>query len=366
MNKRAAGAYTVIWESVDGFVTPPQSSGDLDDDAVLTLNAEYQPVSSGAGDIDIRVTPEGLDAPWQLQLSGGGSWSGQGDLTLPSMPVGDYTVTWGAVDGFDAPAPEVAALANGERIVLTGAYEQLPDPVGAITVNVTPDGIGASWVLSSSAGARFEGTGDKRFEGIPSGQWTLTPAPVAGYVTPATTSVLLATGWDLTWDVNYVAEDSPMGSLAINVDPNEINAPWQLLSEAGVARSGNGDQLLENLPVGDYEVVWGDVDGYITPAAQPVSIQDAQTTQAVASYEPAADPLGTIVIDPNPDSINAPWQVLLPGGEVVSGQGDSTLVDMPMGDYTLTWGDVDGWETPSPNPVTQTLAPGAAMTFSMR
>jgi hypothetical protein len=366
MNKRATGAYIVIWESVDGFITPPQTAGQLDDDGVLTLNADYQPVSSGAGEIDIRFLPEGLNGPWQLVNADGGSWAGQGALTLPSMPVGDYTLNWGPVDGYEAPAPQTASLVDGERIVFLGEYVDLPDPIGTIIVDVTPDGVAAEWVLTSEAGARFAGTGDRRLEGIPSGVWTLTPAPVAGYITPATTSVQLATGWEITWDVNYVRDSSPMGTLVIDPNPDELNAPWQLLSSAGIVSSGSGDQTLENIPVGDYQVQWGEVEGYATPELSAVSIADGQTVTALSTYEAVAAPLGTVVIDPNPDSLNAPWQITLPGGEIMSGTGDQTLVDMALGDYTLTWGDVEGWETPTPNPVTLTLGAGGTALFSMR
>jgi hypothetical protein len=364
--RRATGGYTVIWESVDGFVTPPQSTGDLAGNATLTLNADYQPVSGGAGEIDIMVEPQGLHAPWQLQLSDGSTWSGYGTLTLPTMPVGDYTVTWGDVNGYASPEPESASLAHGERLVFRATYEDLPDPVGSITVDVTPDGIDARWVLTSREGARFEGVGDQHLEGIPTGVWTLTPEPVDGYLAPTPSNVLLAAGWDIVWDLTYVAESAPVGALQLDPNPDALTAPWQLLSPSGLVASGEGDQRLENLPVGDYEVLWADVEGYATPERSAVSIIEGATTTATVDYELLPDPLGSIVIDPNPDAIEAPWQVTLPGGSVVSGAGDSTLVDMPMGEYTLTWGEVEGWETPSPASVTQILAPGGTALFSMR
>jgi hypothetical protein len=46
-----------------------------------------------------------------------------------------------------------------------------------------------------------------------------------------------------------------------------------------------------------------------------------------------------------------------------TGAGDSTLVDLPPGVYTLTWGEVEGYETPSPNPVSQELGAGASAMF---
>ncbi|MBK7703805.1 MAG: hypothetical protein IPI34_13420 [bacterium] len=55
-----------------------------------------------------------------------------------------------------------------------------------------------------------------------------------------------------------------------------------------------------------------------------------------------------IIINPEPNSINAPWQLSGPGVFSDSGNGDETLEDLAAGDYTLTWGAVAGWTTPSP------------------
>ncbi|MDO9222553.1 MAG: hypothetical protein Q7U20_02460, partial [Caulobacter sp.] len=72
---------------------------------------------------------------------------------------------------------------------------------------------------------------------------------------------------------------------------------------------------------------------------------------------------GTITIDPEPNSINAPWQITGPGGFDQSGVGDLTLNDMATGDYTLTWGVVSDWIAPSPETVTQELTADAAVTI---
>jgi hypothetical protein len=76
-----------------------------------------------------------------------------------------------------------------------------------------------------------------------------------------------------------------------------------------------------------------------------------------------APTLGTVVIDPDPDILNAPWSLEGPGGPW-SGNGDAILSGMITGDYTLAWGEVGSWETPVPNPVLQTLPLDDTITFS--
>ena len=70
---------------------------------------------------------------------------------------------------------------------------------------------------------------------------------------------------------------------------------------------------------------------------------------------------GTIVIDQTPDALEeAPWSLTGPQNE--TGSGDSRLTGMPVGEYTLTWGGLIGYLTPST--ITQTVAAGRTIAFN--
>ena len=71
--------------------------------------------------------------------------------------------------------------------------------------------------------------------------------------------------------------------------------------------------------------------------------------------------LGTIVVDPEPISLNAPWSLVGPCGYSTSGSGPVTLNDLNAGDYTITWGDRYCWTKPSNS--TKTLVGGHTLTF---
>jgi len=73
---------------------------------------------------------------------------------------------------------------------------------------------------------------------------------------------------------------------------------------------------------------------------------------------------GTVSVNPDPNTINAPWTLTGPGGYSLNGNGDQTLSNLDPGDYTLTWGDVNGWNKPSQTPVTQQIQAGGQVTFS--
>jgi formylglycine-generating enzyme required for sulfatase activity len=79
---------------------------------------------------------------------------------------------------------------------------------------------------------------------------------------------------------------------------------------------------------------------------------------------PGAPQIGTITINPEPNSISAPWQITGPGDLSQSGSGDVTLVEMPAGSYTLAWVPVPNWTSPSPMSATQSLVADGTLTFT--
>ena len=76
---------------------------------------------------------------------------------------------------------------------------------------------------------------------------------------------------------------------------------------------------------------------------------------------PGNPPTGRIIIDPHPDGINAPWYLSGPGEFRQFGAGDTTLDNMPSGDYTIDWGMVFDWDEPGSE--TQALVTDATVIF---
>ena len=103
------------------------------------------------------------------------------------------------------------------------------------------------------------------------------------------------------------------------------------------------------------------MSGYITPTSAPQTLAANSTITFTGTYVEEAADTGTIAIDQTPDDLaGAGWSLSGPQNE--TGSGDATLADMPVGDYTLTWDEVDGHTTPSAD--TQTLATDGTITFS--
>lgn len=157
--------------------------------------------------------------------------------------------------------------------------------------------------------------------------------------------------------------DPQTNAITINPEPNTISAPWQLAGPGGFTDSGTGDETLEDLTAGNYTITWGAVTGWTTPspASATQALTDDGTITFTGTYVAQA---GTITINPEPDSIDAPWEITGPGGFDQSGTGDLVLTGRTIGSYTLTWGAVSGWTTPSPASSSRTLTTGGSLTFA--
>jgi hypothetical protein len=66
-------------------------------------------------------------------------------------------------------------------------------------------------------------------------------------------------------------------------------------------------------------------------------------------------------VDAEPDSLNAPWLLTGPGSFALASAGDTTLVDLEPGEYSIVWGDVFGWVTPPPE--TRSVVAGSVTDF---
>jgi formylglycine-generating enzyme required for sulfatase activity len=81
---------------------------------------------------------------------------------------------------------------------------------------------------------------------------------------------------------------------------------------------------------------WGQMDtAYPHVGFRPVRSSDSGVLRT-----------GTITVDPEPNRITVPWRLVGPATFIES-VGDTTLSDMTVGSYTVTWGAVDGYVAPS-------------------
>jgi len=227
--------------------------------------------------------------------------------------------------------------------------------VGTVVIDAEPNGITAPWTVAGPCSYSTSGNGDITLNDLDPGDYTITWGAVPGWTTPSNSTQTLTANGTVTFSGIYIPQT---GTIIIDPSPDSIGAPWSLSGPNSYSASGNGDQTLTSFDPGDYTITWGSVPGWTTPSNSTQTLTANGTVTFSGIYIPQT---GTIVIDPSPDSIDTPWSLSGPNSYSASGNGDQILTSLDPGDYTLTWGTVSGWITPSNS--TQTLPAGETVTF---
>lgn len=361
------GDYWILWEPVSGFNSPVNNPQRLlyQKGAREIFIADYEELTGGQGILVVQSDIADSRVRWNLHGPDGFFAAGEGSRVMNGRGEGSYQVVWGEVDGYETPSETVGDLDPSTTLTLQSHYSEIEEPTGSIFVDVAPAGQPFPWVLRSASGGSWPGAGDHQFDGLPLDDYTIEWGAVEGWVTPQPATAVLTETEPLSFLGLYLEPETPTGTLVINVEPDYLNARWQLASTEGWGGNGFGDQTIEGLPVGPYAVLWSDIDGYQTPQVVEKTLAAGETLEFDGVYTVLEVPTGTVIIDPDPDALHAPWTMESDAGGFFSGAGDSTLAELPLGTYTLTWGDVDGFTPPTPNPVTQVLGAGAVAVFAI-
>jgi len=156
------------------------------------------------------------------------------------------------------------------------------------------------------------------------------------------------------------SQSTPVGTATIDARPDALNAtaPWTLTGPYSYSHPGTGDKTLNNLPIGDYTITWEAVTGWTPPTPATLAITSGGTTNFNGTY---VRQTGTAIINPDPNSINAPWTLTGPESYSQTGNGDRDLGNLPIGNYMITWGAVTGWNAPAGQ--TKAVTNGGTTTF---
>jgi len=250
----------------------------------------------------------------------------------------------------------VAVMVLGLSIGLTGCSDD-NSPVtvpttGSISVDVTPDDIGVSWVLSSQDKLLASVQGDSTFSSLAPGIYTLTWGNATGWSTPTpgTVEITLQAGDQLSYSGTYAQVP---GTIVIDVNDDSLDAPWTLTKPGNVDVTGNGDATFTDMPVGSYVMTWGDVLDYTTPGSEQLAVLDGGTVTFTGTYTYAI-PNGFVMVDAGSFTMGAPVSELGREGDEV--EHAVTLTDhFLMSKYEVTqamWDEYMGGSSFSTMPKT--------------
>ena len=221
---------------------------------------------------------------------------------------------------------------------------------------------GSEYTNSSAYASRPSGvyTNSRTLSTIPTGTYSIAFDAVRGYRTPAATNVVI-TGAPYDWfsTNTYVPYSNSLSVVIANRGTN--NVIWTISSTSPdytnalvTGTTFTNDYTLTMIPTGSYTIAFpsinnctkpGDITTNIIGAAAPI-------VTVTGSYSRI---LGHLRISMTPDAaaLNAPWILSaypLDGfyTNVTSGTGNTTISNIPIGSYTVTFQDLTGYNTPSP------------------
>ncbi len=305
------------------------------------------PVAPGpptTGEIDIRCLPAGLGAPWSLIRSDQGVAVGYGDSLLAGLPEGEQVFCWGRLPGWLSPDPDTLRVdvVPGRTTPLTGSYGISHAFRGEVVVRPEPEGLAAPWFISSGSFARYQGTGEGDVW-LPAGDYTFSWGVMAGYIVPhGIIQLSVEAGESCFLQGRYRQENSPVGDIVIDADPDSLQANWILTGPDDAVRTGQGDVFLYGLPVGVYRLAWSaDSRWTLPPEANPQGELTALSTLVFRGGYLSPEPLPVEGLEVHngqgTGEVEVSWRSL---DNLVSPVMEYLVVSVPVGS-----GEEPDWET---------------------
>ena len=325
----AVGTVIVKFSQVANWTSPENIPVTIRENSLSTTTGVYQ---EHRGAIKVNILPEAASregAKWSLN---GKNWR-PGGSTASNLKVGSYTIHYLAIDGWSVPENRTVVVKNNITSEITGTYSQ---QTGSLKVNILPaeaNNEGAAWSLD---GENWFGSGYTANEVI-IGKQKVFFKNVDNWKTPAQLEVQIVAGKTTTAQGSY---QRSTGSLQFNLTPAAVNnqkAKWGIESAPGSVQWFNSGAKANNLPAGNYKIVFSDLIGYLEPEARTVSVKTGPTQTANAQYSDKCASLSGRVVD---ESGNPLWSVniLVTKGDQSwskylnpGDNGKFTIHDIPLG-----------------------------------
>ena len=144
----------------------------------------------------------------------------------------------------------------------------------------------------------------------------------------------------MTKAMQFLGDSTVSGAIRVTLLPTAATnaARWMVngtTNLSGVVRTG--------LNPGTYQITFGAVDGYITPASTSIVVVAGATNVFTATYSSAAGSL-TVTLAPATAVTDGRWSI---DGGAVWRTGGATLSNLTNGTYSLTFKDIDSHVTPT-------------------
>ena len=343
------GDWTVQFSDLSSWFNPGNQQVTVQKDQVSTVTGVY---SREAGALTVTINPTAAVTAGAMWRCGNSSdWRSSG-ATAGGIPVGDYTIEFSNLPGWNRPANQSATITTNHITVTSGTYTPQTGTLGA---TITPPE-----AIAAGAGWRRLGTADswrapaELISGIPVGGATVEFKAAPGWKTPANQVVTVYSDQTAYAGGVYTRET---GALAVTLSPAEAVAAGGQWKRNGTATWLASAASESNVPIGAQQIDFKAVTGWKPPASQDWTIVKDQQTIASGVYQRQT---GTVAIAVTPG--NATWSFTDGDHKQLGGTGDQSFSGIPTGQITVTWKPLTGYDTPSS--ATKTLEADQSIDFA--
>ncbi|MHC4691887.1 MAG: hypothetical protein ACYS67_04025 [Planctomycetota bacterium] len=212
-NSLTAGSHTVEYKSITGWNEPNSETVQINDGQTTTTTGTY---TVQAGSLQVTISPpEAIVAGAQWRFDGG-AWNDSGH-TEPNLAVGNHTVEYSVIAGWNEPNSETVQINDGQTTTTTGIYIQQS---GSLQVTISPPeaiAAGAQWRVDGGA---WNDSGYTE-PNLAVGQHTVEYSVISGWNEPNSETVQINDGQTTTTTGTYIQQS---GSLQVTISPPEAIA----------------------------------------------------------------------------------------------------------------------------------------------
>ena len=342
----SVGIHTVAFNNVQGWTTPSSQTFNISSGITTSLTGVYV---QQTGSLTVTISPAAAVSAGAMWNVDGGAWQASG-TTISGLTLGQHTVAFNNIAGWNTPANQTANITNGQPTSLTGAYVQ---QTGSLTVAISPAAAvsaGAQWNVD---GGPWQTSGATVSAAV--GSHTVNFNTIAGWSAPASQTVNITNGQTTSATGLYVQQ---YGALTVMIGPAAAVSAGAQWNVDGGSWQLNGATV--SAAVGSHTINFFTITGWTSPASQTVNIVNLQTTSASGAYIQQFGSLTVTITPAAAVSAGAQWNV--DGGSWQT--SGTTISGLTVGQHTVAFNNITGWNTPASQTVTiangQTTAAGGA------
>jgi hypothetical protein len=204
---------------------------------------------------------------------------------------------------------------------------------GNLTVNLEPTT--GTWRI---AGTGTWYTSGQTAKDIVEGTYTIEFGSARGYYDRASEEITIMRNTTLVRSYSY---ERIVGSLQVHLNPGQ--ARWRLTGQIGWRPSGD---VQEGISVGDYDVEFSTVTGFITPGNSRVTVRENQTTYLSITYQEnnKEGAVSVTILPAEAAAAGIQWRLSGQTGWLDSGE---TAKEIVTGTHTVEFSSAANWQSPA-------------------